>query len=293
MIRSMTGYGRGEYASEFFKFKIEIKAVNHRYNDIVVKMPRHIAYLEESVKKVIKDKISRGKVDVYINLEYINESAMDVNVDIPLAKSYKIALENLIGELNLDDSIRLNNILSMPEVIRTERKELDEDQVWICLKEGLSIALNNIMDMREKEGLELKLDILSKIDSIESFVLEIETRSPLVVLEYKDKLMDRIRDLLDESIVLDMDRINSEVAFFADRCSINEEIVRLKSHTKQFRTILDQGNSVGRKLDFLIQEMNREINTIGSKANDIIISNYVVELKSELEKIREQIQNIE
>lgn len=289
----MTGYGRGEYASEFFKFKIEIKAVNHRYNDIVVKMPRHIAYLEESVKKVIKDKISRGKVDVYINLEYINESAMDVNVDIPLAKSYKIALENLIGELNLDDSIRLNNILSMPEVIRTERKELDEDQVWICLKEGLSIALNNIMDMREKEGLELKLDILSKIDSIESFVLEIETRSPLVVLEYKDKLMDRIRDLLDESIVLDMDRINSEVAFFADRCSINEEIVRLKSHTKQFRTILDQGNSVGRKLDFLIQEMNREINTIGSKANDIIISNYVVELKSELEKIREQIQNIE
>lgn len=293
LIRSMTGYGRGEYSNDLYKFKIEIKAVNHRYNDIVVKMPRHIAYLEESIKKEIKDKISRGKVDVYVNLEYINESAIDVKVDIPLAKSYKLALEGLVEELNLEDNIRLNNILSISEVVRTERKEVDEDLIWSSLKECLSIAIQNIMDMKSREGEELKLDILSKIAGIEDAVIEIEKRSPLVVLEYKEKLKERIRDLLDNSISLDEDRINTEVVFFADKSSIDEEIVRLKSHNKQFITILNEGNSIGRKLDFLIQEMNREINTIGSKANDIVISKYVVELKSELEKIREQIQNIE
>lgn len=289
----MTGYGRGEFENELYKFKVELKAVNHRYNDILVKMPRHISYLEESIKKIIKEKISRGKVDVYVNLEYISESAIDVKVDIPLAKSYKSALESLKSELDLNDEIRLNNILSISEVVRTERRELNEDMIWEVLKGAVNMALSNIMSMREAEGQELKKDILLKLENIESNVKEIEVRSPLVVLEYKEKLQERIRTLIEDRTVLDEDKLNNEVVFFADKSSIDEEIVRLASHIKQFREILNEEDSIGRKLDFLIQELNREINTIGRKANDIIISKYVVELKAELEKIREQIQNIE
>lgn len=293
MIKSMTGYGRGEFANDQYKFKVELKAVNHRYNDILVKMPRHIGYLEESIKKMIKEKISRGKVDVYINLEYINESAIDVKVDIPLAKSYKLALEKLISELSLEDNVRLNNILSISEVVKTERKELDEDLIWNILKEAVTIALENITSMRVTEGMELKHDILGKLVNIETSVKAIIERSPNIVIEYKEKLRERINNLLDDNITLDEERLSNEIVFFADKSSIDEELVRLNSHIKQFRSILDEDESVGRKLDFLIQELNREINTIGSKANDIVITKYVVELKAELEKIREQIQNIE
>ncbi len=293
MIKSMTGFGRGEFSNELYNFRVEIKAVNHRYNDIIVKMPRHIAYFEEDVKKIIKKEISRGKIDVFINLDYINESAIDIKVDVPLAKSYKSALEGLSAELNLEDNVRLFNILGLSEIIKTERKQLDEDTVWTCLKEALNIALKDIMGMKIVEGEELKNDMVSKLKKIESIVLEIEKRSPLVVLEYKDKLKERINELLDKEINIDEDRITSEVVIFADKSNINEEIVRLKSHVKQFLSILDEKDSVGRKLDFLIQEMNREINTIGSKANDMLISQNVVEIKSELEKIREQVQNVE
>ncbi|WP_333657626.1 YicC/YloC family endoribonuclease [Tissierella praeacuta] len=289
----MTGFGRGESSNEVYNFKVEIKAVNHRYNDIVVKMPRHISYLEENVKKIIKTEINRGKIDVYINLDYINESAIDIKVDIPLAKSYKYVLEKLSEELELEENIRLFNILGLSEIIKTERKELDEDIAWTCLKEALNMALRDIMNMKVVEGEELKNDMISKLDRIETIVLEIEERSPLVVLEYKGKLKERIGELLDKDINIDEDRIASEVAIFADKSNINEEIVRLKSHVKQFLSILNEKDAIGRKLDFLIQEMNREINTIGSKANDMLISQNVVEIKSELEKIREQVQNIE
>lgn len=293
MIRSMTGFGRGEFGNELYNFKVEIKAVNHRYNDIIVKMPRHIGYLEESIKKIIKKQITRGKVDVYINLEYINESAIEVKVDIPLAKSYMKSLERLSIELELKDNIRLNNILGLSEIIRTERKELDEDITWDCLKKALDMAVLDILKMKVAEGEELEVDMVSKLNIIENIVLEIENRSPIVVLEYKNKLKDRISELLEKDANIDEDRIAYEVVFFADKSNINEEIVRLKSHIKQFITILEDENSVGRKLDFLIQEMNREINTIGSKANDVLISQNVVEIKSEIEKIREQVQNIE
>lgn len=289
----MTGYGRGEFLQGSYRIKIEIKSVNHRYNDISVKMPRHINYLEDSIKKMIKEKVSRGKIDVYINLEYINESAVEVKVDIPLAKSFKTALEGLLEELNINDFIRLNNLLSIPEVIKTERREVDEDLIWECIKEAMETALDNMMQMREKEGVELKIDIILKLENIEGSLINIVERAPFVVIEYKEKLKDRIKELIDNNITLDEDKINSEVAFFADKSSIDEEIVRLQSHIKQFYNILEEDEPIGRKLDFLIQEFNREINTIGSKANDIIISKYVVELKAELEKIREQIQNIE
>lgn len=289
----MTGYGRGEYEDEFYRFIIEIKSVNHRYSDISIKMPRHISYLEDTIKRTIKEKINRGKVDVYINLEYVNESAIEVKVDIPLAKVYKEALEDLKLELNLEDKIRLNNILVMNEVIKTERKTLDENKAKDCLLKSLDIALTNIVDMKEKEGQELKADMLTKLDNIAKYVETVEERAPYVVFDYREKLKERISELLDNSIVIDEDRLSNEVAIFADKSSIDEEIVRLKSHIKQFKSILNEDDAIGRKLDFLIQEFNREINTIGSKANDMVISKHVVDLKSELEKIREQAQNIE
>jgi len=293
MVKSMTGFGRGEYSNGIYNFKIEIRAVNHRYNDIVVKMPRHIGYLEEKIKKIIKKQVNRGKVDVYINLEYIEDSSINVKVDIPLAKAYKTSLEKLKMELNLSDEIRLNNVLAMPEIVRTDKKDLDEDFIWNILKDALNTALENIISMRTAEGMELKKDIIIKLHNIEEAVQAIEERSPIVVLEYKEKLKERINSILDDNILLDDDKLCNEIAFFADKSSIDEELVRLDSHIKQFKNILDENEPIGRKLDFLIQELNREINTIGSKANDIVIPKYVVNIKSEIEKIREQIQNIE
>lgn len=293
LVQSMTGYGMGEYENELYRFKIEIKSVNHRYNDITIKMPRHIGYLEENLKKAVKERINRGKVDVFVNLEYIKESAVDVKVDIPLAKSYKAALEELVDVLELGDKLRLNNILSLSDIITVEKRDVDERLITQSLERALDMALENISHMRIIEGQELKKDILVKLDNIQEELINIEERSPMIVLEYKDKLRERIKDLLDNNASLDEERLSNEVAFFADKSSIDEEIVRLKSHIKQFKSILDEEDPIGRKLDFLIQELNREINTIGSKANDIIISKCVVNLKAELEKIREQVQNIE
>lgn len=293
MIKSMTGFGRGEFSDDLYSFKVEIKAVNHRYNDISIKMPKHISYLEEKIKGVIKKQIHRGKVDVYINLEYVEESSINVKVDINLAKSYKDALEQLCKELNLEDNIRINNILSMQDIIKTERKELDEDEIWTCLEGALELAVKDIMIMKVAEGQELQKDMVFHLDNIGEFLNEIEERSPTVVIEYKEKLRERLSNLLDNDIVVDEDKINAEIVYFADKCNINEEVIRLKSHLKQFESILKENNPVGRKLDFLIQEMNREINTIGAKASDVLICQDVVEVKSEIEQIREQIQNVE
>lgn len=293
MIRSMTGFGRGESTDGIHNFNLEIKTVNHRYHDIIVRMPKHLSYLEEKIKKIIKDRISRGRVEVYINLEYISQAAIDVKVDVPLAKAYKDGLETIIDELNIKDDIRLSHLLSGAEIIRTERKELDEDITWDCLRTALEAALENVIQMRVDEGVALKKDMEIQLLNIEKALIKIEERSPLVVIDYKERLMDRIKELLDKDCALDEERINYEVVFFADKSDINEEVVRFKSHIKQFLQSMEEKDPVGRKLDFIIQEMNREINTIGSKANDLIISNYVVDIKSELEKIREQAQNIE
>jgi uncharacterized protein (TIGR00255 family) len=294
MIKSMTGFGRGESTDGIHNFNLEIKTVNHRYNDIIIiKMPKHISYLEEKIKKIIKDRINRGRVEVYINLEYIDESGIEVKVDIPLAKAYKSGMERIMKELDIEDSIKLSHILSVSEIIKTERKELDEDITWNCLSTAIEMALDNVINMRINEGINLKNDMETQLIKIEGMIKEIEERSPLVVLEYKEKLKDRIVEILDGDCNIDEERINYEVAFFADKSDINEEIVRLKSHIKQFSRSLEEEKPIGRKLDFLTQEMNREVNTIGSKANDLIICNNVVDIKSELEKIREQVQNVE
>lgn len=290
---SMTGYGKGEDENELYRSKIEIKSVNHRYIDINIRLPRQINYLEEWIKKEIKKHLSRGKIDVYINLEYLNESQTDIEIDKDLAKTYLNALSNLKSELNLDDEIKLNNILNMTDIVKTKKREINEENILEVLENALTISLQNISNMRENEGIELKNDILLKLKNIKNYVKIIEERSPIVVIEYKEKLNDRISELIENDTILDEDRLNNEVAYFADKASIDEEIVRLYSHIKQLEIILEENNSIGRKLDFLIQEFNREINTIGSKSNDTIITSYVVDLKSEIEKIREQIQNIE
>ncbi len=293
MIKSMTGYGRGEYSNSGYNMKIEIKTVNHRYNDISVRMPRHMSYLEESIKKMIKENISRGKVDVYVNLEYVGGAPIDIKVDMELARSYRDSLERINSELELPGEIRINNVLSLSDIIKTEKKEIDEELLWEVVRVSLEEALEDLMGMKYREGQELQDDMIANLDQVDIILEEIELRSPEVVREYRDKLRIRIDELLDGSIEIDDDKLSHEVAYFADKSNINEEVIRLKSHIGQFREILKEEETVGRKLDFLMQEMNREINTIGSKANDVHISSRVVAVKAEIEKIREQVQNLE
>ncbi|WP_427338541.1 YicC/YloC family endoribonuclease [Caloranaerobacter sp. DY30410] len=293
MIKSMTGFGRGESRDNVRHFVVEIKSVNHRYNDIIIKMPKHLNYIEDRIRKYIKSKISRGRIEVYINLEYMDDSGVKVQVDLPLAKAYKEAVEVLNEKLYIEDKITIDLIAKFPDVIKVEKQEEDEDEVWNCLKNGLEEALNKLIEMRIREGQELAKDIKLRAKNIIDIVKTIEARSPEVVLEYKNKLNSRIEELLGDSYELDENKLANEVAFFADKSNIDEEIVRLYSHVNQLISTLDADVPVGRRLDFLIQEMNREANTIGSKASDIVITNKVVELKSEIEKIREQIQNIE
>lgn len=293
MIKSMTGFGRGENSDGIHNFNVEIKTVNHRYNDIIIKMPKHLNYLEEKIKKTIKKKINRGRVEVYVNLEYISESAVDVNVDIELARAYKDGLDEITNELQIEDDVKLSHILTFSEIVKTERKEYNEDVIWNCLSESTEAALQNVVNMRVEEGIALKNDMEIQLDKLKSMIVEIEKRAPLVVEDYRNRLKSRIDELIDKDYDLDEDRLNYEVAIFADKSDINEEVIRFKSHINQFLMSLESKDPIGRKLDFIIQEMNREINTIGSKANDLTITNYVVDIKSEVEKIREQVQNVE
>ena len=293
MLKSMTGFGRGESRNTDYNFNVEIKTVNHRYNDIIIRMPKHLNYLEEQLKSIIKSKINRGRVEVYIELEYSSESNIDIRIDMPLAKSYKSQLDSMMEELNIEDKVKLIHMLMFPEIIRKEKKEIEEDVLWQSLETALEIALDNVVNMRIKEGAILKKDMENQIFKIEEELLKIEERAPIVVIEYRDKLENRIAELLDGKIKVDEDRLNYEIAFFADKSDINEEVVRLKSHSNQFLDSLNESESVGRRLDFILQEMNREINTIGSKSDDLTISNCVVNIKSQLEKIREQVQNVE
>lgn len=294
LIKSMTGFGRGEMNDGIRSFTVEIKSVNHRYNDTLVKMPKHISYLEEGVKKQVRNAVNRGRVEVYINLEYVGEGEVEVNVDLELAKSYRNALDLLCKEIGLKNEFSVELFTKFPDILKTKKKEDDEDEVWLCLSQALDEALKNLVTMRTEEGEELAKNIRSKLLNIKGIVSEIEKRAPTIVIEYKEKLWNRIRELLEEKYEIDETKLANEVAYFADKSSIDEEIVRLYSHVNQFiDTLKTDEDSVGRKLDFLVQEMNREVNTIGSKVGDISITNFVVELKSEMEKIREQIQNIE
>lgn len=292
MIKSMTGFGRGKIEDGGKELMVEIKTVNHRYCDIYIKMPRQISFVEDKVREVIRKNISRGKVDVYISYDDFGEDSKDIFVDEILAKAYSRSVEYLRDEFGLKDDISVSLIARFPDVLRVEKPEEDEEKIWSLLSLALNDALAALISMRQVEGEGLMLDLLERTTVIENNIKEISIRAPEVVKEYKCRLESRIKELLDQQIV-DENRMAMEVAIFADRCNIDEELVRLGSHIKQLRETLRLSQPVGRKLDFLLQELNREINTIGSKANDLIITNQVVEIKSELEKIREQIQNIE
>ena len=292
MVNSMTGFGKGNLEENGRRFNVEIKSVNNRYLDLNIKLPRQLNELEDRVRKHIASRISRGKIDIYINQEKFNEEDISANVDEKVADAYYNALAALKGKFKLKDDITLSLMSRMPDVITVDKNEDDIDEVWETLSKALDMAINMLVDMRLKEGLKLSKDIVLRCDTILSKVLEIEKRSPEMVDEFRERILIRVKDYLKE-VEVDEARLLNEVAFFSDKCNITEEIVRLKSHIEQFKNTFNLNEPTGRKLDFLIQEMNREINTIGSKSNDLTITNLVVEVKSELEKIREQIQNIE
>ncbi len=293
MVRSMTGFGRGTCNENGKEFTVEIKSVNHRYIDFYIKLPRQIAYLEERVREVVAKSIFRGKVDIFISFEDRSDDSKSVMLDEALAGAYIQAVEKIKDKYGLKDDLSVSLVSRFPDVLRIEKTEDDEEQLWNILNKALETAVASLIQMREKEGNELRSSLLQKADYMEDIISQITNRSPEVVIEYKQKLENRIKELLNQQTI-DENRIAMEVAIFADRCGIDEELVRLGSHLTQLRDILNiKKQPVGRKLDFLVQEINREINTIGSKSNDIIITKNVLELKSETEKIREQIQNME
>lgn len=292
MIRSMTGFGRGDCQEDGKEFQVEIKTVNHRYSDVFIKMPRQIGFLEEKVRDLVAKAISRGKIDVYITYNNFGSDSKSVMLDESLARTYITAVEALRDKFGLRDDISVSLISKYPDVLKVEQTEEDEDKIWLMLKTAVENALSSLIAMREIEGEGLKTDITARALYMEKILREIAVRAPEVVKEYKLKLDTRIKDLLDQQSI-DENRLAMETVIFADRCSIDEELVRLGSHVNQLKDALGSQQPIGRKLDFLIQEMNREINTIGSKANDLAITRNVVEIKSEIEKMREQVQNIE
>jgi len=292
MIKSMTGYGRGENEADGRKFSVEIKSVNHRYNDISIRLPRSMNYLEDKIRKTLMKKIMRGKTDVYITFETFSDDDVNIKINETLAKAYCDKLDYLKLHFGLTGDNTLDLVAKFPDVISLEKVQDDEDTIWSALLPALEEAINSFISMREAEGESLKLDILKKAEFIEDFVVKIKERAPLVAEDYRQRLTDRLSELLADTNI-DEQRILTEVTVFADRACIDEEITRLISHINQLREIFGKDEPIGRKLDFLVQEMNREANTIASKSNDIRITQITVELKSEIEKIREQIQNIE
>lgn len=292
-MKSMTGYGRGECVENNRRFVFEIKAVNHRYNDISIKLPRVLIKYEDAVKKKITESVFRGKIDVYTTFETFSTDDVNVKVNEALADNYVNALKALKDRYCLEDNISLNLVAKFPDIITVDKtiNENEADEIWSCLEKALAQAIDNFVAMRFAEGERLKSDILLKADIIENNVEKIEELAPMVEKNYKQRLTEKLSELKELNI--DENRIITEVAIFAEKACIDEEITRLKSHIIQLRSILEEETPVGRKLDFLVQEMNREVNTIGSKSNDLDITNTIVFLKSEIEKIREQIQNLE
>ena len=291
MIKSMTGYGKSTYSSNSREYQMEIKSVNHRYLDINVKLPRAISYLEDDIKKQISIMVKRGKIDVFITFDNNSDEGKDIKINTDVAKLYIKELRKLAEKENLLSNIEVTDISKFPDVLTIKNEQDDE----IIKKEVIALsqeATLNLVKMREVEGEKISKDLLDRIKIVEDTTLEIAKLSTGLIDEYVVKLEARIKELLKTEDI-DKQRLAQEVVLYADKCSVEEEITRLKSHTAQFRTLIESEEAVGKRLDFLIQEMNRETNTIGSKANNLEITNKVIDLKTELENIREQIQNIE
>ena len=296
MVRSMTGYGRGIYSDNQISITVEVKAVNHRYCDITVKMPRKYSFAEEKIKAAAKEVMRRGKIEIGVSIDNFGKSETDVNLNLEVAKRYYDALTRLgqSFELSGDGQVPLSLLAGMTDVLTTVPAADDEEEFTRELMAALKEALEGISAMRTVEGEKLALDILKRADIIENTKNLIAERAPKIEREYKEKLKARITELLDGSVEVPEDRLALEAAIFADKANITEEIVRLGSHIDQLRTFINgDEETVGKKIDFLVQEMNREANTIGSKSNDMDITSWMLELKAEIEKIREQVQNIE
>lgn len=291
-MNSMTGFGKSKLEINGRSYSIEIKSVNHRYNDINVKLPRSISFYENEIKKVVAKKISRGKIDVFIDYTNYTNEGKNVVINKELAKIYIQQLKTLAVEEQLDSIINVTEISKMPDVLQLKVEEGENDVIFNELLQCLNTALDNFVSMRSTEGERIKEDLIKRANHIKAMVMEISENTTGLIEEYVVKLSERIKEILKTDIV-DETRIAQETVIFADKSSIQEELTRLDSHIQQFENILNSSGSIGKKLDFIIQEMNREANTIASKSVKLEITNLVIEIKTELEDIREQVQNIE
>ena len=292
-MRSMTGFGRGEYKDDNVEIIIEMKSINHRYKDLFIRIPKQLSMLEENIRRYLNDQIVRGRVELSLRLNQYQVQDKSILVNHSLAQQYIMCLQEIKDEFpNVMGDINLSLVTRYPDIISSREENLDLEEIWGKIEPALKEATDNIIRSRDIEGKSLKEDFIKRLIYIEDYLKLINEQAPNVTNEYRKKIKERMKEYAD-SVELDENRLLTEVAIFCDRINITEEIIRLKSHIKRFSGILNENEPIGRKLDFLIQEMNREVNTIGSKANDITISNHVVDIKSELEKMREQIQNIE
>ena len=291
MVKSMTGYGKSSLSIDTREYQVEIKSVNHKYIDTNIKMPRIISYLEEDIRKIITSKIKRGKIDIFISFENYSKDGNDIQINSNLAKMYIQNLKKLAEEESISANIEVTEITKLPDVL-TIKSNIDENQIKSELLQTVEEAINNLINMRQSEGERISRDILSKISQIEEKKQDIFMLSTGLIDEYVVKLEARIKEILKTEEV-DKSRLMQEVVIYADKCSVEEEITRLTSHIEQLRNLINSNEPNGKKMDFIIQEMNRETNTIGSKANNLEITNRVVDIKTILEDIREQIQNIE
>lgn len=292
MLKSMTGFGRAQKEIDGYVITVELKSVNHRYFEFSSRVPRQYGFLDEKLKSYINGKVSRGKIECYVTIEALNTDTADVVVNHTLATAYVNALKEIAETYELKDDFGASTISRFPEVLVVRKSDEDEEKLWGYVQEVCSEAIDKFVAMREVEGSKMKDDIYSRGQFILDCVSYIEERSPQTVKEYNDKLVERVHELLGD-VSLDESRILQEVAVYADKVAVAEETVRLRSHIEQLNAFISSDEPVGRKMDFLVQEINRETNTIGSKANDVDIARKVVDIKAEVEKIREQIQNIE
>lgn len=291
-MKSMTGFGRAKLQKDSRIYEIEIKSVNYRYNDIGIKLPRSISYLEENIKKEVKKYINRGKIDIFISYENYSSQGKEIIVNHELVKKYLLEYNKIATENNLSLDIPVIEITKLPDILTLKTIQDDEDIIKKEVLDTLNIAINNIIEMRQKEGEKIKEDLKKRIKDVEAKVDEILKNSTGLIEEYIVKLNDKVKEMLKTDSI-DETRILTEVVIYADKCSIEEEITRLNSHITQFKELINTKEPVGKKLDFLIQEMNRETNTIGSKSVKLEITNLVIDIKTQLEDIREQIQNVE
>lgn len=292
MIKSMTGFGRCELAENNRKITVEIKSVNHRYLDLNIKMPKKLNFFEAAIRNLLKKYIQRGKVDVFVSYEDTSENTVMVHYNAALAGEYLKHLNTMAEEFNLENDVRVSMLSRYPEVFTMEEQPMDEEEWWTLLEKCTIRACEQFVETRSREGEHLYSDLMDKLQGMESNVVKVEERSPMIISEYRIKLDEKVKELLGDKQI-DEGRLATEIVLFADKICTDEETVRLKSHIQSMRSTLDQPESIGRKLDFIAQEMNREANTILSKANDLETSNIAIDLKTEIEKVREQIQNIE